>query len=87
MKLITTIFITTIIVTTFWVWLIDRNLQNIGSFYDYYWNSASGWICVAYEPPEAHPEMYFDFKTFEVRTKIVCHGERMDFTKFNLNDI
>lgn len=68
-----------IITSIFWLWLIDRNLESVGAFYDIYWNSASGWICTTHEPPEAHPEMRFNWSTFKLNTHVVCHGQHIDF--------
>ena len=76
-----TLILTTILVSIGWLWLIDKNLENVGSYYDILWNSASGHICTSHEPPNAHPEMYFDWSTLEIGTRVVCHGEPIDFKK------
>ena len=74
MKTILTILLTTLSISSMWLFLIWRNLENVGDYYDIYWNSASGWICTSDEPSNAHPEMYFDWTTFEVGTRVVCEG-------------
>ena len=72
-----TFVLTTIVVSIGWLWIIDRNLVNVGSYYDILWNSAYGHVCITHEPRDAHPEMYFDWNTLEIGTKVVCHGEPM----------